>query len=204
MAVEVEHDPVGLPPRLLDPAQIVLDIRLVALACDLEAVAAHEALAQERQFVLPVGAHFGLAEKMLALARTLLLEAELTADALELVERLAVDRIGVLEAERIDPGPPVQIRALRAGLVPGPERRGGGEDRDSPAARIEIAGHARLGEVCSTAGMRDAGGVEVPRGGEEPALAIVEGVVIGAGDHVDAEPLDVLKQLGWRGHERAL
>jgi len=52
--------------------------------------------------------------------------------------------------------------------------------------------------------MGDAGGIEVADGGEQPAFAIVEGVVVGAGHHVDAEPLDVVEQLRRRGHEGAL
>src|SRR5262245_43236836 len=99
MAVEVEHDPVGLPPRLPDPAQVVLDVGLVALARHLEAVAAHEGLVQQRDRLLALGAHFALAEEVLALAGALLLEAELAADAFELVEGFAVNRVGVLETE---------------------------------------------------------------------------------------------------------
>src|SRR5215510_9511303 len=111
---------------------------------------------------------------MLALARALLLEAELAADALELVEGLAIDRVGVLEAERIDAGPSAQVRALRAGAVPGPEGRGGGEDRDAPAAGVEIARRARFGEVRAAASMRDAGSIEVADRGHQPVGAIVE------------------------------
>src|SRR5262245_37342513 len=115
MTVEVEHDPVGLPPRLPDPAQVVLDVGLFTFARDLEAVAAHEGLVEQGDRLLALGADFGLAEEMLALAHAFLLEAELAADALELVEGLAVDRVGVLEAERIDARTAAQVGALGAG-----------------------------------------------------------------------------------------
>jgi hypothetical protein len=116
---------------------------------------------------------------MLALARALLLEAELAADTLELLEGFAIDRIGVLEAEGIDAWPPAHIGALRARAIPGPEGRGGREDRNPSAACVEIARHARLGEVGAASCVCDAGGIEVADGGEEAALAIVEGVVVG-------------------------
>src|SRR5262249_40359556 len=154
-------------------AQVALDVGLVAFARHLEAVAAHEGLVQQRDRFRALGADLAVAEEMLPLARTLLLEAELAADALELIEGFAVDRIGVLEAERIDAGSSAQIGALCAGAIPGPERRGGGQDRDAPAACVEIARHARLGEVSPAARVRDAGGVEMPDGGHDTALAIV-------------------------------
>src|SRR5262245_55672569 len=157
MAVEVEHHPVGLPARLAHGTQVALDVGLVALARDLEAVAAHERLVQQRDRFLALGAHFAVAEEMPALARALLLEAEPAADALELNEGFAVDRIGVLEAEWIDARAAAEIRALRARAIPRPERRGGRKDRDTPAAGVEIARHARLGEVRAAARMRDAG-----------------------------------------------
>ena len=40
--------------------------------------------------------------------------------------------------------------------------------------------------------------------GQHAALAVVEGMVVGAGDHVDAEPLQVFEQLRLGGHERSL
>src|SRR5215470_16886748 len=104
VAVEVEHDPIGLPARLPDPAQIVLDVGLVAFARDLEAVAAHEGFVQQRDRFRALGANLAVAEEMLALARTFLLEAKLATDALELIEGFAVDRVGVLEAEWVDAG----------------------------------------------------------------------------------------------------
>src|SRR5690349_13617579 len=132
---------------------------------------------------------------MCALADALLLEAQTLADALELLEGVAVDRMDVLVAERIDAGTAAQVGTLRAGAVPGPERRRGGEDRDAAAAGVEIAGHARLGEVAAAARMRDAGGVEVFDRRQHAAFAVVEGVVVGAAQHGDAEPLVLGEQL---------
>src|SRR5262249_23204368 len=184
VAVKMEYDPVGLPPRLLDPAQVVGDVGGIAFARDLEAVAAHERLVQESDGLVTFGTHLGLAEEMLALARALLFEAELAADAPELIEGFAVDRVGVLEPERVDPRPPAQVGTLRARPVPGPERRRSREDRDAPAAGVEVAGHTRLGEVCPAAGMGDASDIEMPDRCHEPAFAIVEGMIVGTGDHV--------------------
>src|SRR5215510_12792025 len=89
VAVEVEHHPVGLPARLAHGAQVALDVSFIAFARDLEAVAAHEGLVQQRDRFLALGADLAVAEEMLALARALLLEAELAADASELNESFA-------------------------------------------------------------------------------------------------------------------
>src|SRR5712671_3653628 len=159
MAVEVDHDPVGLPACFAYRAQVALDVGLVAFARHLEAVAAHEGLVEQRDHLVALGADLAVAEEMLALARALLREAKLAADALELLEGFAVHRIGVLEAERIDARPPAQIGTLRARAIPGPEGRGGGEDGNTPAPGVEIARHARLGEVGAAARMGDAGGI---------------------------------------------
>src|SRR4051794_13549194 len=133
MAVEVHYDPVGLTARLAHGAQIALDVGLVALACHLEAVATYEGLVQQRDHLVALGTDLAIAEEMLALTRALLLKAELATDAFELLERFAVDRIGVLEAERIDARPSAHIRTLRARAIPGPEGCGGGQD-SNPAA----------------------------------------------------------------------
>src|SRR5882724_12768157 len=121
MAVKVDHHPVGLPARLPHGAQVALDIGLVAFARNLEAVAAHEGLVEQRDHLVALGADLAVAEEMPALARALLREAKLAADALELLEGFAIDRIGVLEAEGIDTRPSAHIGALRARAIPGPE-----------------------------------------------------------------------------------
>src|SRR5262249_50446647 len=107
-AVEMKHDPVGLPPRLSDPAQVVFDVGWIARAGHLEPVAAHEPLVEERDLLRALGRDFRLAEEMLALAGALLLEAKLATHALELLEHFAIDGVGVLKAERVDARPPRQ------------------------------------------------------------------------------------------------
>ncbi len=52
--------------------------------------------------------------------------------------------------------------------------------------------------------MNHAGGIEMFEIGQHAVFAVVEGVVVGAGDQIDAEPLQVFEQLGVRRHERAL
>src|SRR5262245_17535113 len=83
VAVKVNHDPVGLPARFSHGAQVALNVGLVAFACHLEAVAAHEGFVEQRDQLVALGADLAVAEEVLALARALLLEAELAADALE-------------------------------------------------------------------------------------------------------------------------
>src|SRR6266850_5041655 len=126
VAVEVDDDPIGLPARFLDPAQILFEVGPVALARNLEAVATNEPLVQQRQFFFALDRNFRPAEKVRALPNAFLLETEFAAHALELFEHGAVDRIGVLEAGRVDAGAAADVRPLRAGAVPGAEggRRG--------------------------------------------------------------------------------
>ena len=52
--------------------------------------------------------------------------------------------------------------------------------------------------------MHETGVVEMTNVCQHPAFAVVKGMIVGAGDHVDAEPFQVFEQLRIGGHERAL
>ena len=199
-----DDEPVGLAARFAYPAQVVLQVALVGFGGDGETFAGNVAIAEQGQFGgFPV-ANFFVAVEMFAGALVALFKAETLADPFQLFKSGGVDAVGGVESQRIDARSAAQVGTLLAGLVPGSESGGGGDQRDAAVGCVEITGGARFGEILPCAGVRHARSVEMFEIGEHAVFAVVEGVVVGAGDQIDAEPLQVFEQLRIGGHEGSL
>ena len=72
---------------------------------------------------------------------------------------------------------------------------------DATIRRIEISRRPRLREISTRAGMHYPCFIQMTNIGQHAALAIVESVIVGAGNHVNAEPFQVFEQFRLRRHE---
>jgi hypothetical protein len=96
MAVKADQHPVGLPPRFLDPAQVVLDVGDIRAAGRAECSGLGDARPEYLQFATGFLGRFRVGVKMRAVALAGLLETETFGNSLQGLEGFVVNRIGRL------------------------------------------------------------------------------------------------------------
>ena len=98
------------------------------------------------------------------------------------------------QAQLVDAGARTCCRHARTDLA-----RRHGHQRDAAAARDEVGGTAGLGEVAAAAGGGETGVLRGVAGDQYARTAEIAGVVVGQGQHVEAERAQAAQDVGARG-----
>ena len=105
-----------------------------------------------------------------------------------------------LDRQRIHPWPAVHVGPGGRGSAVGREGRGSGNEGHTAVGMVEIGRGARCLQILPGAGSEQPGLGDVAQVLEDADGAVVERVVVGGGQHVDARPGELTCQRGPRGH----
>src|SRR5262249_33453637 len=204
MAMSADDDPIRLTPRLTDPSEIVFKVPGVDFSGNRKDFVQYITIPQQHDLCCVIVGDFLVTVEVLARSLFAHLETKLAAHALLLFKSCFVYVIGCVKSQRVDSRSATPIRPLLAGLVPLSKRRGYCDQRDSTVGRIEISWGSRLREILARAGMHNPCFIQMTNVRQHSALAIVESVIVGAGNHVNAEPFQVIEEFRLRRHESSL
>src|SRR4029453_6207410 len=93
---------------------------------------------------------------------------------------------------RIYPSSAGYVRPLPACNGMGIERRGNPNKGNPPAWRIQVSGASCFSEIPSRAPMNDSRRIQILASPQDSLLTIIKRMVVGGGNQVDTQPLEVL------------
>ena len=109
------------------------------------------------------------------------------------VEHVLLHVVGNIVAQGVDPWAAAKVGAPGAGAGLLAEGAGGAHNRHPSPGRVHVGRGASLVQVAAPAGVGQVNPSAVRQGGQEAALGVVEGMVVGGGYGVDAHPLQFVQ-----------